>query len=823
MSRPAITAPGGRFDYSPPSRADALALAREPDLERLCARARELRDLGHGGLLTYSRKVFIPLTQLCRDVCHYCTFAQTPKKLEHPYMPLPEVLSVARAGAELGCKEALFTLGDKPELRYPKAQRALDEMGFATTLDYLAHAAERVFEETGLLPHLNPGVLEPADIERLRRVAPSIGLMLESASPRLCGKGGPHWGSPDKEPAVRLATLEAAGRCRVPTTSGILIGIGETRLERVESLLALRDLHHRFGHLQEIIVQNFRAKPGTVMADHPEPPAEELAWTIAVARLLFGPAMNIQAPPNLSPDGLGRIIDAGINDFGGISPLTPDYVNPEAPWPQIARLEALADDHGQLLRERLCIYPEYVRRAGDWVDERWRPALAAGSDERGLARCDAWFSGSNRPPEPRTARKAFVGGDALRRALERALNGERLGEDEIVTLFRADAAGFDAVVAAADRCRREAAGDEVSYVVTRNINYTNVCGLHCHFCAFAKGKATEDLRGAPYLLSVAEIQRRVREAWSRGATEVCLQGGIHPAFTGETYLEILHAAREAAPGIHAHAFSPQEIWHGAETLGLSLDDYLRRLADAGLATLPGTAAEILDDGVRARLCPDKVSAAQWLEVIEAAHDAGLKTTATIMFGHVDGARHWARHLLAIRDLQARTGGFTEFVPLPFVHMESPMYLRRQSRQGPTWREAVLMHAVARLALHPLVPNVQASWVKLGPQGAAACLEAGCNDLGGTLMNESISRAAGADHGQELSPPAMQALIASLGRAPRQRDTLYRTVSEERHRVAMNAQPLAPVVNSALQRAQGAQLPALDIERRSRGRPRCAVE
>jgi len=710
----------------------------------------------------------------------------------------------------MGCKEALFTLGDKPELRYPAARRALESMGFASTLDYLRHAAERVFEETGLLPHLNPGVLQLQDIEKLRPAAPSIGLMLESASPRLCEKGQAHWGSPDKRPDVRLATLEDAGRCRVPTTSGILIGIGETRLERIESLLALRDLHERFGHLQEIIVQNFRAKPGTPMAACPEPPADELAWTIAVARLLFGPDMSIQAPPNLSPDSLRRIIDAGINDFGGISPLTPDYVNPEAPWPEITSLEALVEDCGQLLHERLCIYPGYVRDAARWVDERWLPALAERSDERGLARGDTWFSGSNRPPEPRGPRRAFVGGSALRRALERAENGERLDEEEVVTLFRADAAGFDAVVEAADRCRRETVGDEVSYVVTRNINYTNVCGLHCHFCAFAKGKTSEELRGAPYLLSIAELQRRVREAWSRGATEVCLQGGIHPAFTGETYLEILRAARDAAPAIHAHAFSPQEIWNGAETLGLSLEKYLGRLADAGLATLPGTAAEILDDGVRARLCPDKVSTAQWLQVVETAHRVGLKSTATIMFGHVDNAHHWARHLLKIRDLQALTGGFTEFVPLPFVHMESPMYLRRHSRRGPTWREAVLMHAVGRLALHPLVPNVQVSWVKLGQQGAAVCLEAGCNDLGGTLMNESISRAAGAEIGQELSPAGMQQLSRSLGRTPRQRDTLYRTASEERQQAAMHAQPLAPMINSALQRTQDARLPLRDM-------------
>jgi len=765
------------------------------DLEPLLGVAARLRDEGHGNLITYSRKVFIPLTHLCRDVCHYCTFAQAPKRVASPYLSIDEVLVTARRGAEMGCKEALFTLGEKPELRYRAARDALEEMGYASTLAYLRDAARRVYQETGLLPHLNPGTMNADEIAMLRPVAPSMGIMLESSSPRLTEKGMPHYGSPDKNPQLRLATIETAGQAKIPLTSGILIGIGESRRERIDSLLALRDLHLAYGHLQEIIIQNFRAKPATKMADAPEPALEELLWTIAVARILFGPEMNIQAPPNLSPGVLERLISAGINDLGGISPLTPDFVNPEAPWPQLDDLARETAAAGKFLQERLTIYPQYVRNAQVWTDAAWHTALIRKIDADGLPRTDAWSPGSNTEPPPAISGSSASVSTDISAIVGRAQSGELLAESEIVHMFRARGDDFQAIIAGADELRQRVNGDTVTFAVNRNINYTNLCYFHCKFCAFSKGKTSEELRGMPYDLSREEIQRRTREAWDRGATEVCMQGGIHPAYTGETYLEILRAVIEAAPAIHVHAFSPLEVWQGAETMGMNLDDYLRELKQAGLASLPGTAAEILDDDIRDIICPDKISTGQWLEVMQTAHDVGLRSTATIMFGHVDNGINWARHLLRIRELQARTGGFTEFVPLPFVHMEAPMYLRGAARQGPTWRETILMHAVSRLALHPHIENIQASWVKMGQAGAIACLNSGCNDLGGTLMNESISRAAGAAHGQETPPAKMIELIRSAGRIPKQRSTLYRDVPLERIAAGVNANQLEEIRNT----------------------------
>ncbi len=766
-----------------PDRALALALAGEEDTAALAAIAAGLRDRGFGNGVTYSRKVFIPLTHLCRDVCHYCTFAQVPRKLKAPYLTVDEVLETARRGAALGCKEALFTLGEKPELRYKAAREALAAMGFDSTLDYLHHVAGRVLEETGLLPHLNPGTLTDEELLRLRPVSPSMGIMLESLSERLCGKGMPHYGSPDKVPAVRLATLERAGIARVPFTTGILIGIGETRRERVESLLAIRDVHQRHGHIQEIIVQNFRAKPETKMAHAPEPDLNELEWTVAVARIIFGSRMSIQAPPNLSPGVLPRIVAAGIDDWGGVSPLTPDFVNPEAPWPHLDELTRETAAAGKHLHERLTVYPRFVRDLDAWVDDGLHERILELVDAEGAARTDDWCPGADvePPADVLTAigrAPAAVSAD-LTAILSRAEAGDDLTEAEVVRLFAARGDDFSAVVQSADRLRRAANGDTVSYVVNRNINYTNICYFKCQFCAFSKGKLSENLRGRPYDLSNEEIQRRTLEAWERGATEVCMQGGIHPEYSGDKYVEILRTVKEAVPDMHVHAFSPLEVWQGAATLDSDLDSYLARLKAAGLGTLPGTAAEILDDEVRAVICPDKINTAQWLSVMEAAHRAGFRTTATIMYGHVERPEHWARHLLRIRDLQKRTGGFTEFVPLPFVHMEAPMYLKGKARKGPTFREAVLMHAVARLALHPHIANVQTSWVKMGYAGVAACLNAGCNDLGGTLMNESISRAAGTTHGQETSPQLMNDMIVRAGRRPRQRTTLYADASDER--------------------------------------------
>ena len=779
---------------------DLHAFAAAP-LGRLLEEAERLTLAGHGRVLTYSRKVFIPLTKLCRDVCHYCTFAERPRRGQRVYLTPDEVLQIARAGAAAGCHEALFTLGDKPELRYAAAADELAALGHPTTVSYLAAMCRLVLDETGLLPHANPGVMTHDDVARLRGVSVSQGIMLESAAARLCEPGGVHHGSPDKQPAVRLATIAAAGELQVPFTSGILIGIGETREERIEALLALRALHARHGHLQEIIVQNFRAKPGTRRAEAPEPDLDDLSWTIAMARLAFGPAMNIQAPPNLSPEIYPRLIAAGLNDWGGISPVTIDHVNPEAPWPAVAALAARTRAAGRTLVPRLAIYPAYARDLERWTDPALRTPTLRAMDTDGYAREDGWAVGvkRNAPTLESLPRARGRAGRGLDPVIAKATRGDDLSVSEIARLFRARGDEVAAVCAAADGLRADTVGDVVRYVVTRNINYTNVCYFKCRFCAFSKGKQHEALRGRPYDLALDEIARRTAEAWDRGATEVCLQGGIHPDYTGERYLEICRTVRAAAPDIHIHAFSPLEITQGAATLGVPVAAFLERLRDVGLGTLPGTAAEVLDDGVRARLCPDKINTRQWLDVIETAHRLGLRSTSTIMFGHLEAYEDWARHLLHLRALQARTGGITEFVPLPFVHMEAPVYLKGAARKGPTFREAVLMHAVARLALHPLIPHIQTSWVKMGTDGAAVALASGANDLGGTLMNESISRAAGTEHGQELPPAAMEQIIRSAGRVPQQRTTLYRPVSEARRRTSLAAEPLAPTVDTPLPR------------------------
>jgi len=762
---------------SRPDAPESLLLAACDDLQLLMGAAATVRDQGHPALITYSPKVFIPLTRLCRDVCHYCTFATTPRHLSHAYMRADEVIAIARAGAAVGCHEALFTLGDKPELRYSAARRELQELGQESTLTYLAEMAQLVFDETGLLPHLNAGVMESDELMALRRVSISQGLMLESSSPRLCQAGGSHHGSPDKEPGARLKTISDAGKLNIPFTSGILIGIGETRSERIESLLALRDLNDQYGHLQEIIIQNFRRKPGTRMANAAEPTLDDLCWTIAVARLIFGPRANIQAPPNLSPEALGPLLDAGINDWGGVSPVTPDHVNPEAPWPQLRVLEQAAADVDKQLLPRLALYPEYVVQPETWLDEGLRTPVLRRIDAAGYPRTDGWSPGSptNVPVFPVSPASRPNLGSKVFRAAMAAANGKRLNEPDITNLFEARGRDQEILCAAADELRASVVGDTVSYVVTRNINYTNICGFKCRFCAFAKGGSAEAQRGPAYNLPLAEIQARTIDARQRGAVEVCLQGGIHPRYTGKTYIDICRAIKAVQPDIHIHAFSPLEIWQGAHTLDVTIEDLLRELKAVGLGTLPGTAAEILDDDVRDLICPDKLRTGQWLEVMRTAHGLGVKTTSTIMFGHLEHPVHWARHLLLLRDLQEETGGFTEFVPLPFVHMEAPMYRRGNARPGPTFREAVLMHAVARLVLHPHITNIQTSWAKMGRQGALFCLQAGANDLGGTLMNESISRAAGAAHGQELLPADMEALIGSIGRTARQRTTLYQPV------------------------------------------------
>ncbi|MDO9433947.1 5-amino-6-(D-ribitylamino)uracil--L-tyrosine 4-hydroxyphenyl transferase CofH [Hydrogenophaga sp.] len=760
--------------------------------QELAPEAAALRDAGHGAFVSYSRKVFIPLTRLCRDVCRYCTFAASPREVAAAYMTPEEVLAVARAGEQAGCREALFTLGDKPELRYAAAREQLAQLGYPSTIAYLTAMCELVTKETSLLAHANPGVMTREEMAMLRRVSVSQGIMLESTSRRLMEKGGAHYGCPDKDPDLRLQVIREAGELGIPFTTGILIGIGETREERLDALLALRDLQAAHGHIQEVIVQNFRAKADTPMARAVEPGLEDLQWTVAAARIVLGPAMNLQVPPNLSAADYPTLIDAGINDWGGVSPVTPDHVNPEMPWPQLDALARRTQEAGKQLVERLAVYPTYALASSRWQDANMAPRVWAAIDAHGFARTDAWSPGALvAPPVLHQA-----GGHvpvAVSVAIARAEAGFELSVSDIEALFAARGAAFDAVCAAADALRAATCGETVRFVVNRNINYTNICAYRCTFCAFSKSTGAASLRGPAYDLDLAEVARRVREAWQRGATEVCMQGGIHPQYTGDTYLQLLHTVKEAVPQMHVHAFSPLEVLHGAQTLGLSVEAFLVRLRDAGLGSLPGTAAEILDDEMRAILCPDKLTASEWLQVIEAAHGVGLRTTATIMFGHVDAPRHWAKHLLEIRRLQARTGGFTEFVPLPFVHMEAPIFFKGRARKGPTWREAVLMHAVARLVLHPLIPNIQVSWVKMGAQGAQACLNAGANDMGGTLTNESISRAAGTQHGQEMVPARMNALIERAGRVPQQRTTLYGPVPQERVDASHAAAPVSAIV------------------------------
>jgi len=780
------------------------------DWRLLAESARNKRDQYWGNRITYSRKVFVPLTQLCRDVCHYCTFARTPRELHKIFLTPEEVLAIAEAGKARGCKEVLFTLGDQPEIRYSAARDALNKLGFAKTLAYLEYIAKRVLDETGLLPHLNPGLMTFDDYQRLRAVAPSMGIMLESSSHRLCQRGGPHYGSPDKNPDLRIASIRAAGEAKVPMTSGILIGIGETRAERLQSLVVLKNLAKEYGHIQEVIVQNFKAKADTKMAGFDEPTVDDLCWTIACARLILPPEVSIQAPPNLSADHLGQLIDAGINDWGGVSPVTPDHVNPEAPWPHLDTLALATQNAGHELVERLTVYPRFINQPATWLTKATVTPVLRCSDGAGLARVGQWSPGSNTKANsddlydisPRThiPRKR----SAISRNVERLIGGEVLSQKEVAELFQARGNDFDLICQAADQLRQTTVGETVSFAVVRNINYTNVCQYKCSFCAFSKGRAHENLRGEPYMVSLPEIARRVTEAWQRGATEVCMQGGIHPEFTGQTYLDICRTAKQAVPEMHIHAFSPLEIAHGAATLNVPVGEFLAQLKSAGLGSLPGTAAEILNDDVRKRLAPDKMPTAQWLDIIRQAHHRGLKTTATIMFGHIDNYQHWAEHLLKIRALQVETGGFTEFVPLPFVHMEAPMYLRGQSRKGPTLRETLLMHAIARLVLHPVITNIQVSWVKLGAHWAQRCLQLGVNDMGGTLMNESISRAAGASHGQELNAPAMRELIAAVGRSPMQRTTLYQAAAEQQCLRAQVADNLIPVQQTFLRKQKTEQ-------------------
>ena len=744
----------------------------------LLRNAARIRDAAFGNRLTYSPKVFIPLTMLCRDRCGYCTFAQPPARLASPFLSLDEVLAIAAKGAEAGCHEALFTLGERPELRYPDAADWLKQRGYESTVDYLCAAAAAVREETGLLPHANAGALFPDELAKLREICPSQGMMLETLNPDLrC-----HAGSPDKTPARRLATLHEAGKLAIPFTTGILVGIGESRQDRLEALEAIAHAHRLYGHVQEVIVQNFLPKAGTAMHASPACPHEDYLDTIALARLVLPPDIHIQAPPNLTED-FGQLIEAGIDDWGGVSPVTADHVNPERPWPELDLLRQVTEAAGRTLAPRMTIYPEFASLPEKWLDPEVRFSVLDNSDAEHLARENdrGWYSGAPKPPPsllPPVLAASFVPGlaapprGAVAEVLDGIRAGQEAGEAEIVTLFSARGTEVRAVAEAADELRQEIAGDEVTWVFNRNINYTNVCTFKCRFCGFSKGPLSLNLRGDPYLLTLDDIAERTAEAASLGATEVCLQGGIHPDFDGDYYIDVARAVSDAAPDIHIHGFTALEVTEGAKRLGEPLADYLGRLMDAGLRSLPGTAAEILDDDIRSVICPDKITTDEWLEAHRIAHSIGLRSNITIMFGSVEQPLHWARHLLRTRELQKETGGFTEFVPLPFVHMASPIYIRKQSRRGPTFREALLMHSVARIAYRELVPNIQASWVKLGMSGAAQALQAGVNDLGGTLINENISRAAGAEHGQSAGYEDFLSITAPLGRPLRQRTTLY---------------------------------------------------
>ena len=773
-------------------------------LTSLLSEAAKKRDSIFGKRITYSPKVFIPLTHLCRDKCGYCTFAQPPARVAEPFLTPDQVLNIAFQGAKSGCHEALFTLGEKPELRYPSALKWLKDHGYHSTIHYLYEMAKLVVEETGLLPHANAGAISEEELSMLREVSPSQGMMLESLNPNLdC-----HQGSPDKEPRRRVETLRAAGELKIPFTTGLLIGIGESRQDRIDAIEAIANIHHEFGHIQEVIIQNFLPKDGTSMHRSKPCPDDEYLEAIALARLILPNEVHLQAPPNLSDD-FGVLLSAGIDDWGGISPITADHVNPERPWPALEKISKVSEGLGYFIAPRLTVYPEYASNPKVWIDSKLQFSVLDRSDSEWLGRDDPgaifpekiefitnvddgaevaqvgqdstqWYSGSSTVPanllltEPKASTE-----------IDEVIQGVLMGQDvelpEIITLLRARGGQLRSVINLADELRREVNGDEVTYVSNCNINYTNVCTFKCRFCGFSKGPLSLNLRGKPYLHTLEEIIARASEATANGATEVCLQGGIHPDFDGNYYIDMCQALHDELPDLHIHGFTALEVTEGAKRLGEPLESYLQRAVSAGLKSLPGTAAEILDDSVRETLCPDKINTEEWLEAHRIAHKVGLRSNVTMMFGSVEEPIHWAKHLLKTRALQKETGGFTEFVGLPFVHMASPIYLRKGARRGPTFRETLLVHAVARIAYHGYIDNIQASWVKIGLEGMSQMLQAGVNDVGGTLNGENISRAAGARHGQAVNTDDFHLLCEPLNRTLKQRSTLYEILKDSGRR------------------------------------------
>lgn len=720
--------------------------------------------------VTFSRNVTLSLSRTCRCFCKYCAFATHRPHLQEP----EEVIRLLDGAARRNVKELLVLTGEHPEV-HDGVRARLAELGHADFVAYVAWACERALER-GILPHTNLGVLSRDDLARLREVTASQGLMLESLRDDLVA----HQGSPTKHPQRRLETIRAAGELRIPFTSGILVGIGESPADRIAALEALAAVHGEFGHLQEVILQNFvphrryyGEEPAAIASAaaeafwrtglHADPDVPAPAWAspvslddmralVADAREILGADVGIQVPPNLS-DWWPQLVRAGASDLGGLS-ANGDHISPEHPFPSPHQVrKALAAD-GAALTERLCVYPQYIDP--DWV--------AQGVLD--VVKTRFWSFIPRRGSGRRDDRVVRL--DLVPSAIARGRAGAPLGADELTALFaetRPEA--IEDMRQAADELRAELAGDEVTFVVNRNVNVSNVCIVGCAFCGFGQGKRSPDA----YEHDRDEFARRVHEAVEYGATELCIQSGIHPDWGLEDYLGWLRFAKELAPQLHLHAYSPMEVAHMCDVSGLAPGEVFARLRDAGLDSTPGTAAEVLHDGVRERISPNKLPVARWVEVIEASHRAGLRSTATVMFGHIEEPWELAEHMRVVRELQERTGGFTEFVPLSFIPFHT--LLGRTHGVEEISRLENLKHTAAfRLALGRTVPSLQASWVKMGLDAATEALRWGVNDLGGTLMEENISRLAGSYHGVRLEPADLVAAAHRAGRPAAERTTLY---------------------------------------------------